>query len=224
MDTQFISDLTAQVNNNPSIVAMNSHSSSFMDADLADNLTINRNSVRFNIPNEELVKPVQQVNPVQQIGQGNQNGSIPRRPNMQMPQGQQMRTNVPSPNNSSRMQPMPSYNGNGNGNGQQMRGPQRNLSNNPVQNAGAPMRDPVVQNPVPEVPVSSDYYSIFGFQLSKTTVYIIIAFIVIIALYYLYKYFTSGSSKNKKKREPEVSYEKQLDHQEDEDEEEAKSE
>ena len=60
---------------------------------------------------------------------------------------------------------------------------------------------------------SSDYYSLFGFQLSKTTVYIIIAFIAIIIIYYLYKYFTSPGTKNKPKRKQEVSFNDQADSQ-----------
>jgi hypothetical protein len=73
----------------------------------------------------------------------------------------------------------------------------------------------VRQPPIPDQSVNDvnvcDYYSVFGFQLSKTTVYIIIAFILCIAAYYIYSKWYSGSTgeKKKKKRPQEVSYQQQ---------------
>jgi preprotein translocase subunit SecG len=63
--------------------------------------------------------------------------------------------------------------------------------------------------------VSTDLggYTIFGIHLSRTTVYIIVAFIIAIICYYVYtKYYCSNenkSDKKKKKRNQEVSYKEQ---------------
>lgn len=65
---------------------------------------------------------------------------------------------------------------------------------------------------------TGDFYSIFGFQLSKTTVYIIIGFVIILLIYYIYKYFMSSSDKDKKKRPVEVSYIQQMNDENKEDE------
>ncbi len=54
----------------------------------------------------------------------------------------------------------------------------------------------------------SDYYSLFGFQLSKTTVYIFIGFIIILTAYLIYTKMYSKIN-NKKKRQKEVSYDDQ---------------
>lgn len=58
---------------------------------------------------------------------------------------------------------------------------------------------------------SGDYYSIFGFQLSKTTLYILIGFIVVIVAYIIYsKWFSAPKEdKKKKKKNSEVSYQEQ---------------
>lgn len=64
---------------------------------------------------------------------------------------------------------------------------------------------------VTPVQVSTDYYSLFGFQLSKMTVYIIIGFIVVIVAYLIYsKWFSAPKEeKKKKKKQAEVSYQEQ---------------
>lgn len=54
----------------------------------------------------------------------------------------------------------------------------------------------------------SDYYSLFGFQLSKTTVYIFIGFVIILTAYLIYTKMYSKVN-NKKKRQKEVSYDDQ---------------
>lgn len=61
------------------------------------------------------------------------------------------------------------------------------------------------------LPGSVDYYTLFGFQLSKTTVYILIGFILIIVAYIIYsKWFsTPKEEKKKKKKQTEVSYQEQ---------------
>jgi len=59
------------------------------------------------------------------------------------------------------------------------------------------------------IALNSDYYSIFGFQLSKTTIYLVVIFIVLIVIYYIYKYFTSSASTQKNKRKQEVSFDQQ---------------
>ena len=51
----------------------------------------------------------------------------------------------------------------------------------------------------------TNYYKLFGFQISWSTIYILIAFVVILVLYFVYKYFTR-KPKETKKREPVVSY------------------
>jgi len=63
---------------------------------------------------------------------------------------------------------------------------------------------------------TGDYYNIFGFQLSRTTVYIILAIIALVAFYYLYKYFVGSKSSDKnvkKKRNPVVSHDEQIEHE-----------
>lgn len=57
----------------------------------------------------------------------------------------------------------------------------------------------------------TNYYSVFGMQLSKSTIYIVIIFILLIGLYYAYTryYKTNNKNKKNKKREQEVTYEEQ---------------
>jgi hypothetical protein len=82
------------------------------------------------------------------------------------------------------------------------------------------LKDTKIQTPneininVTEPQLTSDYYSLFGFQLSKTTIYIIIGFIIIAVIYFLYiKLFSytkeDTNKKKKKKQDNEVSYEEQ---------------
>lgn len=56
-----------------------------------------------------------------------------------------------------------------------------------------------------------NYYTLFGFSLSKTTIYIIIAFVIVAAIYYIYTQFFASDTKieKKKPRQPEVSYQDQ---------------
>ena len=57
---------------------------------------------------------------------------------------------------------------------------------------------------------NADYYSIFGFQLSKTTIYIAITFILLIVIYYCYKYFRGNDTTSKSStRKPEVTFDQQ---------------
>ncbi|ARF09211.1 hypothetical protein Catovirus_2_160 [Catovirus CTV1] len=77
---------------------------------------------------------------------------------------------------------------------------------------------PTPQNTVAPPPVAEavstvlgDYYSIFGFQLSKTTIYIFIAFVALVVAYIIYsKWFSSPpEEKKKKKKNSEVSFKEQ---------------
>ena len=62
----------------------------------------------------------------------------------------------------------------------------------------------------PQLPQSNDFYSIFGFQISKTTIYILIAFIIIVVVYIIYSKWTAvPKDKKKRRREPEVTYQDQ---------------
>ncbi|AYV83558.1 MAG: hypothetical protein Hyperionvirus8_42 [Hyperionvirus sp.] len=85
----------------------------------------------------------------------------------------------------------------------------KNLSGSVAKGKGGVRRPEVPAVAVAAV-AAADYYSIFGFQLSKTTVYIIIAFVVVIGIYYLYKYFASSKEKGPRfKRKPVVSFRQQ---------------
>lgn len=73
----------------------------------------------------------------------------------------------------------------------------------------------VVTSASEEVAVSvggSQYYTIFGFSLSKTTVYAIIFLLVVLLIYYVYKLWSKKKSvrDNKNVRIPEVSYDEQM--------------
>lgn len=66
--------------------------------------------------------------------------------------------------------------------------------------------------------LDTDYFNIFGFDLSKTTIYIAIGFIILVVGYYLYTYFYSSKpdksdkldkSDKSDKRTPEVSFKEQ---------------
>ena len=68
---------------------------------------------------------------------------------------------------------------------------------------------PIAENII--TATSGDYFSLFGFQLSKMTVYIIIALILFIVVYFIYSKWFSGpkEEKKKKKKQNEVSYQEQ---------------
>jgi Na+-transporting methylmalonyl-CoA/oxaloacetate decarboxylase gamma subunit len=52
------------------------------------------------------------------------------------------------------------------------------------------------------------YVSVYGIDIAKSSVYILILFILALVIYYLYSYWNSGV-KNKKERKPEVTYKEQ---------------
>ncbi len=74
---------------------------------------------------------------------------------------------------------------------------QTNQSKNMTQNNVAP---PVITDNI-EIATALDYYSILGFQLSKTTIYIFIGFVLIVVIYILYSKFFSGEKPKKKKKD-----------------------
>lgn len=68
----------------------------------------------------------------------------------------------------------------------------------------------VLQNP--ELQNTSDlssYFSIFGFQISRTTIYILIGFIVLLIGYFIYSKFFSKTEEKKKKKKSQVSFKSQ---------------
>ena len=99
----------------------------------------------------------------------------------------------------------------------------------PVQQIVQPTVQQLVQQPVNQPPTdppsvqhtnglqdgglvntnTSDYYTLFGYSLSKTTIYIIVGFVVILVGYYLYQKFYPKPVTEKKKRKQEVSFNSQ---------------
>lgn len=79
----------------------------------------------------------------------------------------------------------------------------------PENDTGAVLESGVVSAAVSEIVAESGwfsgYFTIFGFQLSKSTVYIAVAFVLVLAAYYLYKYLYSSKTAIKKKKQA-VSY------------------
>lgn len=230
MDIQFVSDLMTQFNNNHPIPTLqgnnNQSTNNFIDPDLVGNESINivPNKVppKLNIPNNG--------------ANGMMNNGSNSGPNMRANGNIQ---NIPNNVNMNTNNRVPASSGGNNPNLNQI---PRNLSNAPrpmlgPNNGSRPEGAPKPEGtsrPTPNVAPnfsqnqnidnqlqggadiqSSDFYSIFGFQLSKTTVYIIIGFVAIIAIYYIYKYFMSSSTtdKDSKKRKPEVSYDQQMNQQ-----------
>lgn len=65
----------------------------------------------------------------------------------------------------------------------------------------------IVQQPSVNIELS-DCYSLFGFQLSKTTIYLFIAFILCVVAYFVYNRFypSPTNDKKKKKRVQEVVF------------------
>ena len=238
MDTQFVSDLMTQFNNNHGVPALqgNVPSSSSLDTDLTGNEAINivQNKTKLNIqtdiPKRMPMPNVPQSGP--SIPVQNPRPNIP--PNISGPRN--INTNIP-PNKIAHAQypggnpiinntvPPRSLDQEANLSFGKVppkpMNPEAALNQIPRNLSNGPKRPNIENNvnnandiqPQANVDVpSSDFYSIFGFQLSKMTVYIIIAFIAIIAIYYVYKYFTSSSApdKDKRKRKPEVSYDQQV--------------
>lgn len=68
-----------------------------------------------------------------------------------------------------------------------------------------------------DVPDLSSYFSIFGFQISRTTIYILIGFIVLLVGYIIYSKFFSKSEEKKKKKKTQVSYKSQEEQEEQDD-------
>lgn len=67
-----------------------------------------------------------------------------------------------------------------------------------------------LQNPeLPDVSDLSSYFSIFGFQISRTTIYILIGFIVLLIGYFIYSKFFSKTEEKKKKKKSQVSFKSQ---------------
>jgi len=64
---------------------------------------------------------------------------------------------------------------------------------------------------------ASSYFSIFGFQLSRTTIYILIAFVVLIVGYIIYSKFFSKTEEKKKKKKSQVSFKSQEEQEEQDD-------
>ena len=74
-------------------------------------------------------------------------------------------------------------------------------NNVPVQTA-VPVQTPVATN---QLPVSNNYFNIFGIELSKNTLYIIVAFLILVCVYYYYfkslkRVKTEKKSKKKSKK------------------------
>ncbi len=75
--------------------------------------------------------------------------------------------------------------------------------NQPVANQAAPV------NTLSVVPVTGGYYNIFGVELSKNTVYIILVFLLLIGVYCYFKYSknTKTDKKKSKKKSKKVKEE-----------------
>lgn len=79
--------------------------------------------------------------------------------------------------------------------------PQQIIQNNIPQN--------IVSPDLPDVVDISSYFSIFGFQISRTTIYILIGFVVLLIGYFIYSKFFSKTEEKKKKKKSQVSFKSQ---------------
>jgi hypothetical protein len=255
MDTQFVSDLMSQFNNDNNLSAH--QGSNFVDADIVHTNVPNKVPFKFNAQNLPQIQGTQDVRVYASNGPASNgsasngpasNGSayngpasvmktiqrgqnVSRQP-MEQPMVQSMVQPMVQPMRQQTGQPMGQPTGQPMGQLQTLNQIPKNLSNGIAStralegsmNCGgsksANSNVDVSNSSCADsngasnhcANASSDFYTIFGFQLSKTTVYIIIAFIAIIVMYYIYKYFTSSSQddKDKRKRKPEVSYDEQV--------------
>lgn len=74
------------------------------------------------------------------------------------------------------------------------------VSNNQVFLPKTTLQTNVVPESLP-VPVSTgSYFSIFGFELSKTTVFILLALLVLVGIYYYYSKYKKVDNKKKTKK------------------------
>ena len=202
MDTQLVSELMSQLNNQTQ-----STNNSLVDTDLVGNEVSNKM-----VSKRVSISPGSTSNPNLNVGQ---------------------KVTVPGPNNAPNLAPNPRINTTQpNVSNQNYSLSQKNNSSKVFVKGPVPVPVPVPVKGINQIPknlsntsnvevksevksqvksevnivdMSGDYYNIFGMQLSKTTIYCIIAFVAIIILYYVYKYFTSSSNKNKTKRKQEVS-------------------
>lgn len=204
MDVQLVSDLMCQLNDNEDVLQENALADSdFLGSDVANNLT---KRISFNVtPN----------------GSTNITSNVPSNVTSNVPSNlpSNLPTNLPTnvPVNISRTvrsvpRPLNQIPRN-----LAQRGTPNGVSTSSNTTGGKNIRS-ILKNTggatVPDTQVtdtvtSSDFYSIFGFQLSKTTVYLIIGFIILVVAYYLYKYFTASDSKDKKRKQ-NVSYDQQM--------------
>lgn len=213
MDTQFVSDLMTQFNNNHVVSSLqgNNTNTNFIDADMVGNETTNIIPTKIPI-DVKRISPSIPSNLRPNIGQSPDPRTFNLNQNINRRSSPDIRVTVP---NTKMINPEANLN--------QIPKNLLNVSRTPVrsdtinQNTNQNINQNINQNTADSIQAnvniqSSDFYSIFGFQLSKTTVYIIIAFIAIIVIYYIYKYFTSSSSpdKDKKKRKPEVTFDQQV--------------
>lgn len=79
---------------------------------------------------------------------------------------------------------------------------QNAVSNNPVVEA-VNNAAKIVETIAPNTPsVSSDYFSLFGFELSKTTIYIFIGLLLLVGIYFYFTKYRNNNDnkKNKNKR------------------------